>query len=244
MKHLTAVCGLCSPQQPRVGSHRLLIATAKMMVLLAVGMNRSYASSWISDSSWTNDPFDFIRSTNQTLSSTQRSEKQADSAAGCSQDSYWNEYVAPDRDFDISYPNTASPRVLQEKIAGLLSRTSFPFSQPFDAGKGNRGTIAFDVQVSIWLNPHTLTAEQWAKRDSDPALTSDAGPRTVSGLKGFGLRKSDLASWSFEIYVARADRMYEITYLDIAKDNDLINTATADCWKSVLDKMTNSFKLI
>jgi hypothetical protein len=220
--------------------HRHVIAIVTGVMVIAVAPVRLFAGHWIPGSQTSNASADMIdgRSTSQLSN-------QASAAETCPQTNLeWKQYIAPNREFSIRYPSSTHAETSQERNVGLVSRTSFKFNQAFDVGGGNKGFIRFDFQGSVWRNPNRLSAETWAKRGINPALISDAGALTVSNAKGYSLRKSDLASWSVDIFVARSDRMYEISYLDIVTDDTLISSATRECWKTVLDKMVDSFTLL
>lgn len=154
----------------------------------------------------------------------------------------WSTYVAPDRAFVVRYPSTSHPETSSNPDPALLSRTMFEFDQAFGP-KDNGGIIRFSVQILVWKNPLRVTSEAWAKQNTNAKLVSDEMPRQVGRYRGYILRESNQTAWRVRLFVARSERVYEITYTDIATNNELIESATANCWKSIFDKMINSFRI-
>ena len=140
---------------------------------------------------------------------------------------HWEQYIAPGREFAIEYPSTTHPERPSPDDLNLASRTVFKFEQRFDTGGvRNKGFIDFEVEISVWQNPHRQTAEAWATQHANPHFTSHAGPSQVANREGYTLRQSDLASWHVKTFVAANDRMYELAYLDVYTDNELFPTIT------------------
>jgi hypothetical protein len=154
----------------------------------------------------------------------------------------WKTYTAPDGDYVIQYPSTASPQMSPDKLPGMVSRMILDFEQPFQTADSG-GSIRFSVQVSVWMNPDKLTAETWARQNTNPQLVSEGHRQKVGGLEGYVLRESNLTAREVHLYAAQNNRMYEVQYMDVATDNTLITDATAACWKAVLQKIMNSFSL-
>jgi hypothetical protein len=159
----------------------------------------------------------------------------------------WAQYTAPGREFAIQYPRTTHPQRLSPDDPRLVSWTGFSFEQPFEYDTGNRGShrgsVRFNVEISVWLNPNEQTAEAWAREHTNPRFVSDAGPSRVGNQEGYSLRESDLSSYHVRMFVAHSVSIYELTYMDVYTDNELFPAATNACWKAVLDKMVNSFTL-
>jgi len=154
----------------------------------------------------------------------------------------WKAYTAPNHEFAIQYPGTTHPEISLDTQTALLSRTIFQFVQPFQTDSNN-GSLRFSVQISVWRNPRQITAEAWAKQNTNQQLISDARQIQVGTFDGYILRETNQIAWVVHLFVARSDRIYEVTYTDIASNDTLISDATAACWKATLGHMIDSFRL-
>jgi hypothetical protein len=131
--------------------------------------------------------------------------------------------------------------VVRENIPRLLSRTIFPFAQPYGE---HQGSIDLSFAISSWQNPEQLTAETWVRQNTNPQLiTSAPASRLVGNHHGVMLSTTNLAWSTVQIYLAETDRMYELSYFDLATLGTLIPGAVKSCWTSVFDRMVSSFKI-
>jgi hypothetical protein len=159
---------------------------------------------------------------------------------GCNGGVKWLQYTAPGHEFSIQYPNTARPEVLDEKqVPGLLLHTAFAFEQPIIM---NGVSLRLSLQVSVWHNTSHLSAQEWAKQHSDPHLVSAAGALKVATFDGYMIRSTNMVAQIIYIYIASADRIYQLHYTDIADGQDIpIPSELKSCWRELLDRMIQSF---
>jgi hypothetical protein len=152
----------------------------------------------------------------------------------------WKQHSDLVHGFVIQYPSITHVQVAQENVPGLLSHTVFAFD-PFPLGEDG-GSIEFSFQILVWQNPEKLTAEAWARQQTNPQFTSPVRSHPIADHKGIMVRTSNLVWYTDHIFVDEADRMYEVNYTDInqfPKTSDVVRS----CWTSTFDKMVDSFKL-
>jgi hypothetical protein len=153
--------------------------------------------------------------------------------------STWRLYSDLEHGFFIRYPAPTQPQLLSDQEMGLKSRVSFNFEQPFNNGE-DTGTLKFRFLVSVWQNTNSLTAEAWAKQNTNPQLRSAVRQTQVAGRTGATVRTSNLAWDTVETFVADKDLMYELSYTDITS-NALLSNDKRSHWVDVFNRMLGSF---
>src|SRR6266446_1259626 len=121
----------------------------------------------------------------------------------------WQRYSDPSHGFLIQYPSTTHPETLMDKEPGLVSRLAFDFEQPVHKGT-TLGPLETRFKISVWQNPNRLTADAWAKQNSNPKLTLTIHPIQIAGRKGVTLRTTIMVGSITSNFVSDQDWMYEL----------------------------------
>ena len=154
----------------------------------------------------------------------------------------WLEYTDPGQHYTVLYPSIARPEFSKDVRPGLLSQTAFVFDQKLENPKSG-SSVSFSLQISIWDNPRRLDASEWAKVHTNPKLTSVARTVTVSQLRAYMVRTTDLLTWTVNIFVSQANKVYQISYLDVISMDLSTKALSKFRWKAIVDKIVESFQV-
>ena len=102
--------------------------------------------------------------------------------------------------------------------------------------------MQFTVRITSWSNPENLSVEAWARRRVDPKSILSGAPVIFSNTSGYRLRRSSMVAGIVDIVVARGNRIYELSYMDVTGPDMPFSESVRRCWSRALDRMVQSWK--